>query len=171
MTTRRLAAVLLVSALVCPPAAEKFVAAQSAGEVPARRPGTDTPVRATATIVGYIWSADSSPIPSATLRLRNVVSGDVAVTASSNESGRFTFADVDEGTYVVEYVDANGNVLAVGSPFAVAAGETVSTFLRLGSRGPFGGFFTTAAAAVVASAASIGVTAVVPTGRPVSPNR
>jgi hypothetical protein len=171
MTTRRLAAALFVSALVCLPAAEKFVAAQPADGVPGRRPVPDAPVRATATIVGYIWSADSSPIPSAMLRLRDAVSGDVAVTAYSNESGRFTFADVDESTYVVEYVDANGSVLAVGNPFAVAAGETVSTFLRLSSRRPFGGFFTTAAAAVVASAASIGVTAVVPTGRPVSPNR
>jgi Carboxypeptidase regulatory-like domain len=171
MTTRRLVAALLVSAVVCLPAEEKFVAAQPAGDLPVRRASTDEPVRATATIVGYIWSADSSPIQSATLRLRDVATGGVAVTAYSNESGRFTFSGVDESTYVVEYVDAKGNVLAVGNPFAVAAGETVSTFLRLGSRQPFGGFFTTAAAAVVASAASIGVTAVVPTGRPVSPNR
>jgi hypothetical protein len=171
MTTRRLVAALLVSAVVCLPAAESFVAAQPAGDFPGRGPATDELVRAAATIVGYIWSADSFPIQSATLRLRDVVSGHVAVTAHSNESGRFTFTDVDEGSYVVEYVDANSNVLAVGNPFAVAAGETVSTFLRLGSRQPFGGFFANAAAAVVASAASIGVTAVVPTGRPVSPNR
>jgi hypothetical protein len=171
MTTPRLAAALLVSALVCLPVSENFVAAQPAGDASGRRAANGEPVRATATIVGYIWTADSAPIPSATLRLRNVTSGDVALTAYSNESGQFTFSDVDGSTYVVEYANANGNVLAVGSPFAVAAGETVSTFLRVGSGRPVGGFFTNAAAVVVATAASIGVTAVVPTGRPVSPNR
>jgi hypothetical protein len=171
MTTRRLSAALLVSAVVCVSTARTFVAAQPAGDTPERRPAADVANVTTATIVGYIWSADSAPIPSATLRLRDLSFGGVARTTYSNENGEFTFEDVGESTYVVEYVDAHGKVLAVGSPFGVTAGETVSTLIRLGARRFAGGFFTNAAAAVVASAASIGVTAVVPTGRPVSPTR
>jgi Carboxypeptidase regulatory-like domain len=160
MTTQRLAGALLVSAVVClstPATLSRAQPAASAGR---------------ATIVGYLWSADSAPIASATLRLRDLGSGRVVLTATSNQTGEFTFSAADEGTYVIEYVDESDRVVAVGSPFSVTAGETVATFVRLASRLPFGGgFFTNAAAAVVASAASIGVTAVAPTGRPVSPNR
>jgi hypothetical protein len=46
----------------------------------------------------------------------------------------------------------------------------VVTFIRLGARlRLFSGFFTSAAAAAVASAAGLGVTAVAPTGQDVSP--
>lgn len=148
-----------------------FVEAQPAGDPPARRPAADATPTMTAAIVGNIWGADGAPIPGATLRLRDVSTGRVPRTTVSSDGGEFTFEEVDEGTYFVEYVDAQGNVLAVGSPFSLVGGDTVSTFIRLGARRFAGGFFTTAAAAVVASAASIGVTAVVPTGRPVSPNR
>ncbi|MGH9331077.1 MAG: carboxypeptidase-like regulatory domain-containing protein [Vicinamibacterales bacterium] len=159
MTTRRLTGVLLVSAAACLPIAHEGV---SAGAV----------ARGTSTIIGYLWTADSAPIPNATLRLRNIATGLVELTASSDENGEFTFSDAEGGAYVIEYVDRSGNVLAVGSRFSVAAGETIATFVRLGSRRPFaGGFFTNAAAVVVSSAASIGVTAVAPTGRPVSPNQ
>lgn len=149
-----------------------FLSAQPADDVAGRRSQADVDPRTTATIIGYLWSADNAPIQSATLRLRDLGSGRIALTATSNERGEFTFAEADGSTYVVEYADAGGKVLAVGSPFTVVAGETVVTFIRLAPRRPLGGgFFTNAAAVVVASAASIGVTAVVPTGRPVSPNR
>jgi Carboxypeptidase regulatory-like domain len=171
VTTRRRAATLLVSLALCLPSGEIFLSAQPAGDTAVRRPSADLDPPTTATIVGYLWNADSAPIPSATLRLRDLGSGRIASTATSNESGEFTFAEADGSTYVVEYADPGGRVLAVGSPFSVVPGETVVTFIRLAPRRPGGGFFTNAAAVVVASAASIGVTAVAPTGRPVSPNR
>jgi hypothetical protein len=171
MTTRFPATALLVSVIVCALAGAGFVGAQPATDPPGRLPGPGAVERLTATVVGYLWSADSTPIPSATLRLRDVSSGHVALTTYSNENGEFSFDDIDGGAYVVEYVDARSHVLAVGSPFSVSAGETVSTLVRVGTRRTIGGFFTSTAAAVVASAATIGVTAVVPTGRPASPNR
>jgi hypothetical protein len=123
-----------------------------------------------ATIFGYVWNADNSPIPQAALRLRNVVSGRVEMTTTSNENGEFKFTDAEGGTYVVEYVDERSRVIAVGHTFAVAPGETIVTFLRLGARlRVFSGFFKNVAAAAVASAAGMGVTAVVPTGQDVSP--
>jgi hypothetical protein len=172
VTTRRRSAALLVSIALCLPSAEIFVSAQPARDVAGRRPKADVDPPATATIVGYLWSADSAPIQGATLRLRDLESGLVALTTTSNAGGEFTFSEADGSAYVVEYADEGGRVLAVGSPFSVVAGETVVTFIRLAPRRRLGGgFFTNAAAVVVASAAGIGVTAVVPTGRPVSPNR
>ena len=53
--------------------------------------------------------------------------------------------------------------------FGVGADETVATFIRLGTRVPwYSGFFTNAAAAALAAAASLGVTAVGDGGQPAS---
>jgi hypothetical protein len=128
--------------------------------------------RGTSTIVGHVWTAENDPITDASLRLRNILSGSTELTTVSNRTGEFSFGSVEAGSYFVEYVDGSGRVLALSNPFTVTEGETVSTFIRLGSRRPFGaGFFTSAAAAVLSSAAVTGITAVEPTGRPISPNR
>jgi hypothetical protein len=120
-------------------------------------------------IVGVAWSADSSPLPGARVRLRNVVTGRIASTAVANETGRFTFAGVENGSYVVELVTENGKILAIGHTFTVEAGETVATFVRLGTKAPwFEGFFGNAASAVASTAASAGVTAIAPEAKPCS---
>lgn len=139
-----------------------------ASRSPAR---TSTAARPVATVFGYIWSASNEPIARAAVQLRNVSTGVVESQAVAGDGGEFTFAEVQGGAYVVEYVDANEKVLAVGHVFWLAPGETVATFIRLGSRGPRSLLATagTAAAIVVASAATLGVTAVAPRGRPVSP--
>ena len=104
------------------------------------------------------------------MRLRNVASGKVEATTSAAGNGEFAFENVEGGTYVIEYVDQGGKVLAVGHVFSVAPGETVATFIRLGTTRPwFAALFSNAGAAVVATAASLGVTAVAPPARPVSP--
>jgi hypothetical protein len=68
----------------------------------------------------------------------------------------------------VELVSGSGRVLALSELFTVAAGETVSTSVRLGSKSVWV-FFNNAAAAVIAAASSLGVTAVGSNGRPASP--
>jgi hypothetical protein len=126
--------------------------------------------RSVAMVLGHVWDADASPIADATLRLRNVVSGGTPMTTVSNESGEFTFSDVATGTYLVEYIDERGRLLAVSHTFGIAPGETVATFVRLRRRRPwYAEFFRNTAAAAVSSAAAIGVTAVVPTGQDISP--
>jgi hypothetical protein len=79
---------------------------------------------------------------------------------------------VHPGLYVLEVVNSEGDVIAVGQPFAAARGESVATFVRLGAKPPgFSSFFSNAAAAAVATAASLGVTAVGPGAQPSSPQR
>lgn len=127
------------------------------------------PTRPT-TILGAAWHADDSPIPYARLRLRHVLTGRIAATAVADETGRFSYTGVESGTYVIELVSERGKLLALGHRFTIAPGETVVTFVRLGTRVPwFDGFFSNAAAAASSIAALAGVTAIAPGAvRPVS---
>ena len=129
------------------------------------------PTRATA-VLGAAWNADNTPVKGAHLRLRNVLTGKVEASSIANDSGQFTFDNVEGGTYVVELVTDNGSVLAVGHPITIASGETVATFVRLGTRVPwFQAFFSNAAAAATSAAASQGISAIAPVGRPASAGR
>lgn len=120
-----------------------------------------------ATVIGSAWNQDNTPIPAAHLQLRNVDDGKVVGTAVADDAGKFTFANIEPGTYAVELVDANGKIVTVGQAFVVGQGETVATFVRIGSKAPwFAGFFSNAAGAVAATAASLGVTALAPVQLP-----
>jgi hypothetical protein len=137
----------------------------------ARVAATPAPAR-TASIQGNAWTALNTAVPHARLRLRDVETGKVAALTQANEAGLFAFGSVAPGIYVVELVDPRGSVLAVGQRFTVATGQTVATFVRLPAASSwFSGFFGNAAAAVASSAASQGITALVPVGRPASAGR
>lgn len=126
-----------------------------------------------ANVRGVAWNSDNSPIPSAKVRLRNTQSGRIEANSVTAGDGLFAFEPVEGGSYVVELVGDNGKVMAVGQSFRVEAGETVATFVRLAPRRPwFAGMLSNTATAVIAAAASVGVTAMGPgtTGsRPISP--
>jgi hypothetical protein len=108
-------------------------------------------------------------VPEARVRLRNLTSGRIEGSKHSDAAGQFTFDNVLRGSYIVEVVDRAGSIVAVGRTFAVTPGETATTIVRLAGRTRwFSGFFGNAAAAAVATAAALGVTAVAPTGQAVS---
>lgn len=145
------------------------LAAQAAG-LPPGPPGP-SPARVGATpggtgltsVVGTAWRVDNSPISGAHLQLRNLVNGKVQAQAVANEAGQFTFSNIEGGTYVVELLGLNGKIVSVGHAFVIAPGETVATFVRLGTSVPwYTGFFSNAASIVAASAASQGITAMAP---------
>lgn len=128
---------------------------------------------ALATVVSaFVWDGRNDPVRDITVRLRNAQTGHVEGTTMSDIDGRVTFTDVEGGTYLLEVVNAKGSVLAAGQVFSVMPGETVATFVRLGSKLPwFTGIFNRAAASAVAGAAAIGATAVGVTGQPQSPEK
>src|SRR5215471_16808792 len=101
----------------------------------------------TTTIVGTAWNADYTPIKGAHLRLRNVVTGKIVSVTKANAAGEFTFDNVEPGSYVIELVSDSDRVEAIGNVFTIGPGETVATFVRLGStvRGVAGLFSNTAA--------------------------
>jgi len=131
-------------------------------------PGIATRVDA-GTVIGTVWDRNDRPIGRARLRLRDVTSGQVVRTTEADEVGRFTFLKIAPGSYLVELVDGNGKVLALGQMFALGPVETVATFIRLGAQVPwYSGFFSNAAAAALASASSLGLTALGNGGQPAS---
>ena len=165
---------LVVSALALVPtatlAANKAAKATAAKTVSVGAPGSAAGGRSTS-ILGAAWTSDNTPIPHAKLRLRNVVTGRIEATTVANDAGRFAFTAIEGGTYAIELVSDVGKVLTLGHTFTIAPGETVATFVRLGTKLPwfnavFGGqsgFAGNAAAAAASTAASMGVTAVAPT--------
>jgi hypothetical protein len=114
-------------------------------------------------ILGAAWNIDNSPIKGANLRLRNVVSGKVEAIAKANDVGQFAFENIEGGSYVVELVSEAGKIQTVGHVFTIAPGETVATFVRLGTKVPWGtAFFSNTASSVASAAASEGITAIAP---------
>lgn len=144
-------------------------AAAAAGPINSKRVRASASAVVGTTILGTAWRADNTPIPQARVRLRNVTTGRVEATTIANGRGQFTFSNIEPGSYVIELVNDEGRVLALGQVFSLGPGETVATFVRLGARAPwFTGFFSNAATSAVAAASSLGVTALGSDGQPVS---
>ena len=105
------------------------------------------------------------------LRLRDMTTGKIV----RHDAGRrrwdvSRFVRVPPGSYIVELVDESPEASwPWGRCSRSARLETVATFIRLGHVGALvRGFFSNAAAAALASAAALGVTAVGNGGQPAS---
>jgi hypothetical protein len=120
-----------------------------------------TVVRRPGAVTGTAWHRDNTPVAHALLRLRDVTAGRIVNRTQADAAGRFTFGLIPSGNYIVELVDERDRILGVGQMFSMGPGETVATFIRLGTQVPwYNGFFSNAAAAALAAAASLGLTAV-----------
>jgi hypothetical protein len=121
-------------------------------------------------VMGTAWKADNTPIKDANVRLRNVVTGKIEGVARANDAGKFTFENIEGGTYVVELLTETGKVRTIGQVFTVAPGETVATFVRVGTKVPWlSAFFNNTAASVASTAATQGITAMAATTPCTSP--
>jgi len=135
-----------------------------------RAPGRTAAVGRSTAVHGVVWKADNTAFPNSAVRLRNLETGRVDAAATANEEGRFTFDNLEGGSYVIELVDGDGKVIALGQTFRVEPGETVATFVRLGApQRRLAGLFSNAAAAVISAASSAGVTAIGSQAPPASP--
>ena len=124
----------------------------------------------TGVVRGVVWAGDNSPVANAKVRLRNIETGRVISASETSTNGQFVFGNVAKSSYLVELVSDNGKVLAVGPTFRIEAGQTISTVVRVPTRRSwYAGMFSNAAAAVIAAASSVGLTAVGTHGPPISP--
>jgi hypothetical protein len=78
------------------------------------------------TINGTAQNSAGETLGNYTVQLRNVATGQLAGTTTSNAAGSFSFAGLNAGNYVVEIVNAAGAIVGTSSPIAVAAGATVA---------------------------------------------
>jgi hypothetical protein len=132
-------------------------------------------IGAATTIKGTALSETNSVLAQARVRLRNARSGRVLSAITTDQMGLFEFESVEPGSYVVELVGQNENVLAASEILHVNAGETASTVVKLPFRLPpfesVAGHAHASALLVTAAAAASGVLAIVVAGPDVSPRR
>jgi hypothetical protein len=78
-------------------------------------------------VSGLVRSAAQQPVANTTVRLRNMNTGQVAGTSTTNTQGAFTFSGVPQGSYVVEVLNTGGVVVGTSSTVALTGGpSTVS---------------------------------------------
>jgi large repetitive protein len=129
-----------------------------------------------ASISGLAHDSTGQPLGNTTVRLRNVETGQLAGTTTSGANGAFSFTGLQAGQYLVEVVDAAGQILATSAAISVAAGGaitgiTVTTTAALGAAAAGGGISTAVIITTVAAAAGVaGAVAIAKNGN-ASPSR
>ena len=104
----RLWPLIAVTALILAPSIEAAAAGPDTGQ-----------------IAGWA-SADGSPVRNATARLRDLESGQLVGTTTSDNLGIFVFVTLPPGTYVVELVCGGGALLGASAPIALVAGAMIA---------------------------------------------
>jgi hypothetical protein len=123
-------------------------------------------------INGVAIDSDQTPLPNATIRLRNIGANKIEQVISANARGEFSFIAQPDVAYVVEIADQAGRVVAVGDVIMANAGEVAGTVVALPSRLPaLAGVFGDTASSVMSAATGTGLTVVDPTIPKVSPSR
>jgi hypothetical protein len=127
--------------------------------------GAQAPV-ATGAINGTAQSAAGQALPNYTVQVRNLQTGELAGTTTSNAAGSFSFAGLNPGTYVVEVVSPAGAIVGSSAATVVGPGAIVSVTVSATAAAAFagaagGGISTAVIVTSVAAAAGIAGIAVV----------
>jgi hypothetical protein len=112
-------------------------------------------------IHGTAVDRDASPLPNATVRLRNLSSGNIDKVLTADQAGEFTFIVQPDIPYVVEIADQAGKVLAIGNVVTAQAGEVAGSVVAVPVRLPVAvaGLMGNTAGSVVSAASGAGITA------------
>jgi Carboxypeptidase regulatory-like domain len=145
---RRLMLSSLIVALVVP-SVPVFAAPVRAGQPPA------------GSISGVAQSATAQPLANHAVRVRNAETGQLTASTTTGAAGQFSFTGLNTGTYVVEVLDAGGQVIGTSaaivlSPTAMVASGLViqaSALDRAAAAGSAGGSFFTSTLGIVTLAA------------------
>ena len=123
---------------------------------------------ATGTISGLARGASGEAMSNTAVRLRNARTGQLAGSTTTGADGQFTFAALNPGTYVVEVVNAVGDVVGTSAAISLAAGAMTATAVTVtaaasqflaGAGG--GSFFATTLGAVTIAAIGAGIVGVI----------
>jgi hypothetical protein len=183
---RYLAGFVAVATLALSSAAP-YAAAQAA---PAVASVTQPQVSVTPTVVnptqsmisGRVLTPNGMPVPDAAVRVRNLVDGQIGGQTSTAASGQFSLT-VSPGSYLIEVVDAGGQIIGTSPFIAATAGTAITGAIVTVSTGALSAVTTTAglastlgttlARSVTYAAAAAGVAGVVTPGDAVtaSPSR
>jgi hypothetical protein len=82
--------------------------------------------RTNSSVAGTAKDTTGKPLANTTVRLRNILSGQLAATARTSIGGAFGFENLASGNYIVETVNAAGRIVATSSSLDVAPGAAVT---------------------------------------------
>jgi hypothetical protein len=129
-----------------------------------------------ASLAGTATSSTGETLVNATVQLRDLATGTVSDTTTSSSTGAFSFVAINPGNYIVEVLNAAGQVVGTSAPISVAAGATltgvaVSATAATVTAAASGSGISTIVA-VTAAAAAAGVVGIVAVGQgDASPSR
>jgi hypothetical protein len=127
---------------------------------------------AQAQITGKVLGPGGNPVADVTVRARDLLNGQIGGSTSTAAAGQFAVS-VNPGSYILEVVDAGGQIIGTGPFVSAATGTVASTTITvtngaltaLASTGGLLSTLTTAAAkSVTYAAAAAGVAGVVTPG-------
>lgn len=101
-------------------------AAQSTAATRPRPVSTAAQNSAPVAFKGAVVTPAGQPFPNAVVRARNLLTGRIAGTTSTTGTGQFALAGLDAGRYVLEAVDATGQIVGTSSFIFAAPGTTVA---------------------------------------------
>src|SRR5688572_12505182 len=115
-----------------------------------------------ASIAGTARTSAGRTVGNTPVRLRNVGTNEIVGTTTSNSAGQFGFVSLQPGTYVVEVLNAAGEIIGTSSAVGVSAGAAIGgvTVTTLGAASAVAAGFSTAAILGIVGAAAA-VTAIV----------
>lgn len=129
--------------------------------------------RAQAQITGKVIDRGGNPIADVTVRARDLLNGQIGGSTSTAAAGQFAVS-VNPGSYILEVVDAGGQIIGTGPFVSAAAGTAIAsatitvTSGALSAVSTTGGLVSTlttaAAKSVTYAAAAAGVAGVVTPG-------
>ena len=90
-------------------------------------------------IVGTAIGTNGQSLSNITVQVRNLQDGTLTGTTTSNVGGRFSFAGLNPGRYVVELASRSGPIIGSSPALEVAAGATVAVNIAGAAGLPFGG--------------------------------
>jgi hypothetical protein len=123
--------------------------------------------RLSSSVAGVAKDSAGRPLANTTVRLRNVLTGQLAGTTRTSIAGSFTFENLASGNYVIETVNAAGRVMAASAsvdvaPGAAITGVAVTAPAEAGAQGGAaaaggGSFFTSTTGIILLAAIGAGV--------------
>ena len=149
---------VLALALVVSMAGTPSVFAAGAAQAPAN-----------SSMAGLVKNANGRTIANATVRLRDLETGQLAATTASDAAGQFSFPGLAAGSFTVEIVNAAGEIIGSSAPISVVAGAAITGVVVTttdSSKKKAGAFFTSTAGLIAIAASGAAVAGVTAATRP-----
>lgn len=83
-------------------------------------------VAATGSLSGTASNSSGQPVANTVVQLRNLGTGQLAGTTTSNGLGHFSFNGLNPGNYAVEVVNSSGQIVGTSASVTVASGAAVT---------------------------------------------